>query len=87
MTNSEIDLVEINRHDFRVLVRSFKSIPVKRMVPIIDLSIKNPESPQMFTLLAEVFVENLPVDKVDDFWELNMQEASDIIESWMNTEE
>jgi hypothetical protein len=85
MTN-EIDLIEVNAHNFRVLIRSFNSMPFKTMMPIIDLSIKNPESPQLFQLLAQVFSENLPIDKIDEFENLNIQEASEVIAEWMNKE-
>lgn len=84
--NDEIDLVEISEHDFRVLVRPFNSMPFKRMMPMIELSIKSPESPELFRLLVEVFTENLPIDKVSEFENLNMKQASDVIASWMNQE-
>lgn len=84
MTSSELDFIEIDKHNFRVLMRPMASLPFKRMMPIIEMSIRNPDSPELFRMLVEVFSENLPVDKVDEFEKCTMQEASDIIAEWMN---
>lgn len=81
----ELDFVEVDKHGFKVLIKPFNSMPFKRMMPIIEMSIKNPESQQMFAMLVEVFIENLPVDKVTEFEEFPMMEASDIIAEWMAT--
>jgi hypothetical protein len=81
----EMDFVEIDKHGFKVLIRPFNSMPFKRMMPIIEMSIKNPESQELFAMLTQVFMENLPVDKVEEFEEYSMNQAGDIIAEWMGT--
>jgi hypothetical protein len=83
----ELDFIEVDKHGFKVLIRPFNSMPFKRMMPIIDMSIKNPESQELFSMLTEVFMENLPVDKVEEFLEYSMNQAGDIIATWMGTDE
>lgn len=83
--NNELDFVEVNKHGFKVLIVPFNLMPFKRMMPLIEMSIKNPESQEMFSMLVEVFMENLPVDKVEEFEQYPMMEASDIIAEWMAT--
>lgn len=86
MLNEELDFVEVDAHNFRVLMRPFASMPFKTMMPIIDLSTKTPDSPEVFAMLVKVFTENLPVDKVEEFENCTMQEAVDIVGKWMSTE-
>jgi len=85
MTN-ELDFIEINKHDFRVLIRPMSSIPFKKMLPIIDLSSSAPDSPQLFSMMAQLFTENLPVDKIEEFESMSVQQATDIIAEWMNAD-
>lgn len=84
MLNEELDFIEVDVHNFRVLMRPFSSLPFKVMMPIIDLSTKTPDSPEVFAMLVKVFTENLPVDKVAQFENCTMQEAIDIVAEWMN---
>lgn len=86
MTTNAVDFVEVNEHDFRVLIVPFKNLPFKRMMPMIDLSIKSPQSPELFAMLVEVFTEHLPFDKISEFESKNMHEAADIIAAWMASE-
>lgn len=84
MLNEELDFIEVDIHNFRVLIRPFASLPFKTMMPIIDLSTKTPDSPEVFAMLVKVFTDNLPVDKVQEFENCTMQEAIDIVGEWMN---
>lgn len=87
MTNNDIDLVEVATDNFRVLMLPFQKLPLREMMPIMDLATVNPESSQLFKMVTDAFINHLPMDKVEEFQDMPMKDAIDVVHTWMSTVE
>lgn len=85
MKTKEVDLVEVNTPNFKVLVMPMNQVPFKKMLPILELTSEKPDSPYAFGMLARLFSEYLSEEKKTEFEDLTMQEATDVVSAWMTT--
>lgn len=75
------DLTELETHGFKAVVPVFLDMPAMKVMPIFELD----EGVQQMRAMQELLRDTLPVDKLNEFDNLSLNQVMDLLMKWVQT--